>query len=398
MINFPKYTFEPENFRQGKSGNIYDLSVFGLKNINKTELIDLLSNDIFWLNSKKISRYSRTLLLKILNNKLKKLYKPENIELFWLKDPRKTELTDEEKEKYKIENFPKHIWIWLPHWTYQLPKITKQKIFQEVKNNVLSQLDIRKYSNDTKKLIYNELQKFYRIIKNFSDHWTTNLVDNSKLIPNNQVFKAKYSRATTDPARSISENPMDRDFYWNKLNEAIKSSYKNWILQHAVLHLKINEFLNESIEKYWWTIFIDRHDTWVNDIDKNPKLDKYNVWGFPIISLWTLDWESCNPEILEYYAERIEYHLWVKPLINKPYKGWYITQKFGRARREELKKQWKNPKINNVIQVEVLKSLYLDEETQIIYQDKAEWIWIWLARAEIDLWIKFWKKYFKWLK
>lgn len=398
MLEFPKYSFEPNIFKTGLSWKIYDLSYNSLKIIKKDELVDLLTNDIFWFDKKIINKYSRTLLLKKLNQKLLKLYKPENIELFWLKDPRKAELTEEEKERYKKENFPKHVWIWLPHWTYKLPKITKQAIFKEIKENVQSLLSTKEYSKEVKKLIYFELEQFYRILKNFSDFWTTDVVEQSKLIPRNQVFLAKYSRWTTDPARKISELPMNKDFYWNILPDSTKSSHIIWWFAHWELHTKIFEFINQSIKKYWWSIFFDRHDTWINDMWKTKKLDKYDTGGFPVISLWTLDWKSANPEIVNYYAERIKHHLWIKPLINIPYKWGYITQKYWRDKRKEIEENWWEKWVCNVIQVEVLKSLYLDEQTQEIDKDRAEWIWIWLARAEIDVGLKFWEDYFKSIK
>ena len=398
MKIFPNESYEPENFRIWNSGVLYDLSHNWLKNITKNDLVDLLTNDIFWLEKNEIKKLNNEKLKNILNKKLLKLYKPENIGLFWLKDPREAELTKEEERKYKLANFPKHVWIWLPHWTYKLPKITKHKIFRDVKEKVMVQLDTDKYSKDVKNIIHKELSDFYRIMKNFSDFWTTEVVKESNLIPKNQIFSAKYSRKLKDTWRKVTTENMKKDFYDNDLYEHWEESEKFWILEHAVLHLKINTFIEEVIKKYWGSIYIDRHDTWVNDIDKNSENDKYNDWGFPIISLWTLNWESCNLEIVEYYAERIEYHLWIKPLINSPYKGWYVTQKHWRDKRNKLKEEWKNPWINNVIQIEVLKSLYLDEETQIINKDKAEWIWVWLARAEIDVWLKFDKNYFKNLK
>jgi hypothetical protein len=398
MKDFPSESFEIDSFKTWKSWRKYNLSFNNVHNIKKGDLVDLLTNDIFWLKKNNIISLDKKSLNKLLNQELLKLYKPENIELFWLKDPRKANLSEEEKEIYKIENFPKHVWIWLPHWSYKLPKITRREIIREVKEKVKNELNIEEYSKEVSLEIKNELKNIYRILKNFSDFWTTDVVNESNLIPKDQIFLAKYSRWATDPARKISDIPMNTDFYWNWLNNSIKSSHIIWWYEHAKIHIQITQFIDEVIRKYWGSIFIDRHDTWVNNMWKNSKLDKYDMWGFPIISLWTLDWDSCNNEIAQYYAERIEYHLWVKPLINSPYKGWYITQKHWRDKRKKIEEEWKNPWINNVIQIEVLKSLYLDEETQIIDKDKAEWIWVWLARAEIDVWLKFDKNYFNNLK
>jgi hypothetical protein len=88
-------------------------------------------------------------------------------------------------------------------------------------------------------------------MKNFSDFWTTDVVKKSNLIPKEQIFSAKYSRWTTDPARAISEKPMDTDFYWNELKYWIKSSHIIWWYEHTTLHIKINKFIDETIKKYW---------------------------------------------------------------------------------------------------------------------------------------------------
>jgi N-formylglutamate amidohydrolase len=103
--------------------------------------------------------------------------------------------------------------------------------------------------------------------------------------------------------------------------------------QNAQYHLKINKKIDENIETYWWSIVIDNHDTWVLDMWSSEELDRFDEWGFPLITLGTLDWASCNEEIVKYYAERIEFHLWIKPLINKPYKWWYVTKKHREEKR-----------------------------------------------------------------
>ena len=382
-------SFEPDIFKIWKSWKKYDLSTQKLQSIFKNELLDLLSNDIFNIDIKKIKRQSRTSLLNILNDKLLELHHPNNIELFGVKEKK---ITKEEKEKYTKEKFPKTILTTLTHWTYSIPSSIRHKIKREIRKNILK---INK--EDLEKEVIKKYGEFIRILKHYSDFWTRYLVKNS-FIPKKQIIYSKYSRWLKDPARNRKEKNRTVDFSNNALPKILYEDNWYWELSHIEYHLKISKKIDEIIKEEWWVILIDDHDTWILKINENEKLDSYKKWWFPVITLGTLDWESCNKEIIEYYAERIEYHLWIKPLINNPYKWGYVTKKHWKLKREELNTKWENPKKVNVIQQEIWKYLYLDEKKQKIDHSIVKLIWEWLARAKCDLWLKFWKEYFKAIK
>jgi N-formylglutamate amidohydrolase len=395
MQDFNDMSFELDQFKTWISWNDYDLSAEWLKEIRKSELIDLLSNATFSLQDTDLQNFSKEELLTQLNQSLLKFHSPGNFELFWIKDPRDTELSTEEQDLYTEKNFPKTILTLLTHGTYWVPSIVRggeigiRKDIKENIDNILLPNEIEW----SQKMSYS---KIMRILKNYSDFWTRSLVKKS-FIPRDQVLSATNSRLVWDPARPIKADTFiqEQDFYKNTILKNPEEFRKIWEESHTKYHLSIEKKSQAIITEQGWVIMIDDHDTGVLDMWTEEWNDKYDDWWFPLMTLWTMVWESCNPEILAYYAERIEHHLWIKPLINKPYKWGYVTQKHWVAARKKLESEWKDPGTTNVIQQELAKFLYLDEKTQKIDHDKAELIWIGLARAKADLWSKFWKEYFE---
>ena len=390
MECFKNKSFEIKIFKTWLSWKEYDLSFFWLQKITKKQLIDLLSNKVFDLKknetkSLKLIHYSKSELLIILNSCLLDLHSPEYFSLFWIKDPRDNIIED---EKYSEKKFPKTILTLLTHWTYSVPSIVRWNIKENIDN-------ILNLSNDKEMVPNYNYSNTMRVLKHFSDFWTRYLVKYSN-IPETQIIKAVNSRLIWDPARCKNADDFIKkeDFSWNILLENPEYFKDLWEQSHDIYHNNIENKTNKMLDENWWYIIIDDHDTGILKIWKDFNLDKYQNWWFPLMVLSTSDWDSCNQEILEYYSKRIEYHLWIKSLINNPYKGWYVIQRHWVKKREQLKKEWKNLKIANVIQQEIGKFLYLDEKTQKIDHDKAKLIWIWLARSKADLWIKFDKKYF----
>ncbi len=385
MLFAPNTSYEIDIFTKWFSGVRYDLSVNWLKRITKEELLDLLSNDIFAFEKNDIIDLTKEKLLSKLNIKLMQFYSPEYFELFGITDPRETELTQNEKNIYSTKNFPKHVLTLLTHGTYFIPSEVREHIKNDIYNIV-----------EWEKLTY---KNYLRIIKNFSDFWTRYVVKKS-FIPKTQVLSNMYSRFVWDPARDIEADDFIRNTDWSKniLLWIKNDNKKYWKAAHRIYHNSIEKRLLDLEKENWWSITIDDHDTWVLQIWVKKELDKFQSWWFPFIVLSTWDWDSCNNEILSYYAERIEFHLWIKVLINNPYKWGYVLKKHWTYFRNTLLKYGWNYKKRNLIQQEVWKFLYLNERTQKVDFDKAELIWIWLARAKADLWRKFWKKYFSAIK
>lgn len=376
-----------KNIRYKKyRASFWNLELHGL---SQDQLIDILSNETYSVTG--LEKFSLQWLRDKLNQELLRIHHIDNFDFFLITDPRRQVLTKAEEKKYSKENFPKNIVNLLTHGTYAIPAEIKWQIKADLKNR-LSQ--VHRNLDEAKNELYRKNFNFLRILKHFSDFGTRYVIKYS-LIPSEQIIAATNSRSLVDPARKAWTEVMKTDFYGNNLPEALGEWIQIGEAKHLIYHLEIDKKIDKTIASEEWTIVIDNHDTGIVDMWESIESDKYDDGWFSLITLWTKDGASCNKEIVEYYTQRIKYHLWIDVLINSPYKGWYVTEKHGVEKRNTIQAKWGNPWVANVIQQEVGKFLYLDERTQKVDHDKAELIWIGLARAQADLGEKFWKKYFE---
>lgn len=237
--------------------------------------------------------------------------------------------------------------------------------------------------------------KILRILKGFSDFWTSVAIRYS-WIPKEQIIRHIGSRMIWDPNRNIEAEDFIRktDFYGNIISENPEQYREEGEKEHKRYHEAIAQWLEQIEWNEWWVIAFDIHDTWVRRLAYEAKNDRFQKEAFPLISLWTRDGRSCNQDILEYFASRIEYYFWIKPFLNDPYKGGYVTRRHGEGCRDNLEKDSKSIWKRNVIQVEIWKFLYMQESTQKIDKDRMKVIWIWLRNAIADTGRKFNKEYF----
>ncbi len=279
-------------------------------------------------------------------------------------NPRNFEVRDWRKEKFNLE-FPENTVVLLTHWNF------------EIDSCLFNSIDLS--NND-----------YVRLIKNFSDFWTKKAIIAS-WIPERFIIENQTSRLTWDANRSTSADDFIRakDFSWNKLLDNTSELQGEWEKKHKKYHDTISKKMKELEQKEDWVIWFDIHDTWIRLMWEQKISDTFRKEGFPLISLWTKDGDSCNDEILNYFAGRLEYHLWIRSHINDPYKWWYVTIKHWKNYREE-----NNTRKRNLIQVELGRFLYLKESTQEIDTQRMEIIWEWLKRAMTETWHKFWKEYF----
>ncbi len=393
-------SFEISELKIGSSWKKYNLSEKWLNQLQVQDLQDLLSNDyyVFDNDEQKVitsNFVTKEELINVLNKQLLHFHKPENFSLFWIVTPN---LSKKQKEFYNEDNFSESVITSLTHWTYNIPSDVRQSIKDEIHHNLLSEkwwenlLNMIK-SDDVLNEVENRYSQFLRILKNYSDFWTRHLVKHS-FIPESTVVRATKSRWITDPARAAWEVLKKDDFCNNVLPSALFEWVEEWSESYKLFHKLLRKLIDKTIEGEWWVTLVDDHDTWATCTWRNVLEDSYKTWGFPLINLWVKDWSSCNSEIVNYYAQRIEYHLWVKPTIDKPYKGWFVTTHYWKEWRENITNEWGNPEILNVIQQEVWKYLYLDWRTQKLDFEKVKIIGEWLARAKADLWRKFWKEYY----
>ena len=283
-------------------------------------------------------------------------------------------LKDFKKKKYD-KKIPKNVLITLTHAVYGISH------------------EVRKTIVETKKDIFKliDWDKLLRIIKNFSDFWTRQLIKSS-WIPKKQVIINKASRLIWDANRSTLASDFLRtsDFNWVKIFSGLWKIRYFWESLTWEYHNDIYLNMKKIEEEEWWVIGFDIHDTWVRLMSDNTKLDSFRDFGFPLITLWTRDWKSCNYEILEYFAQRLEKYLWIKPYIDDPYNWWYVIK----IHWEDYRKENKTKK-RNMIQVEFWRFLYMKESTQEIDLERMKIVWEWLKRAISDIWYKFNEVYWK---
>jgi len=304
----------------------------------------------------------------------------DNPNNFTLKDPRKKNISDP---------FPENTFVLLTHGSFAINGDIRNNILfhkQELGSTLGGEV------HKSKKAINYHL---LRVLKNFSDFWTSVMVKHS-WIPKGHIIKHTGSRFIWDPNRDINADDFIRktDFYGNIILENPERYRPEWETEHKKYHDKITEKLSWVEKEEWGVIAFDIHDTWVREMSYNTEDDRFKKEAFPLMTLGTRDGLACNPEILEYFSERIEHYLWIKPLLNDPYKWGYVTQRHGEKYRKDLEQKWENPWKRNMIQVEIWKFLYMQESTQKVDKDRMSLIWIWIHKAIADTWKKFDKEYF----
>lgn len=299
-------------------------------------------------------------------------------------NPRNINVNDCRNTKWKNSNidFPSQCLVFLTHWSFAVNE------------------KIRRTTTLTK-------SQFLRLMQNFSDFWTRKMLKKS-LIPNENVICFPWSRAIWDPNREYKTEEEDSKVkIWNKfireldfnLQKIIENPWQFrdiWKLKTDKYHADLYEKLNLTEKINWGSIWFDIHDTWINLMNSNSNLDKFRKEWFPEITLWTKEWESCNSEIAEYFAKKLNQYLWLKVHINDPFQGGYVTTKHWKVHREKTNNwNWLEKSKRNMIQVELWRYLYMKESTQEVDWERMEIIWEWIKRAITDTWIKFWKEYFE---
>lgn len=299
---------------------------------------------------------------------------PRNI---YVKDCRADNWVNQDK------NFPEYCLVFLTHGTFFVNSKIRRTTQHTIKN-------------------------FNRLIKNYSDFWTRKAMNKSG-IPEENIITAPWSRALSDYNRENKNEDEDAELPDGKksirpydFNEVViidnPEQFRNqWQYKTDIYHGSLEYSLNCVEEISWWSIWFDIHDTGVNLMWEIPELDRFRKEWFPGITLWTKNWESCNNEILEYFSEKLEYYLGIKPEMNEPFQWWYVTTKHGQENRKEKDSisNAANKSIRNMIQIELGRYLYMKESTQEVDWERMEIIWEWLKRAIADTGIKFSEEYFK---
>jgi len=205
-----------------------------------------------------------------------------------------------------------------------------------------------------------------RGVKNFSDFGSRWVV---KDVPNDQKVVAGFSRAIGDPNRSLDAPDLfrDTDFNGNQVWETPLTDHeKTQLLEghYKKYHSAVLNAIESAESTSQRVIVFDVHDTGNLMLATDPNNDTERAEAFPSICLGNKDGESCDPAIMNDFASLIEKHLGITPLLNHPYKGGYVTSKYGKEYNDSLPLDERFKR--NVIQVELGRYLYMDEKTQKI--------------------------------
>lgn len=271
----------------------------------------------------------------------------------------------DEVNNLQKNSFPKHITALLTHGIFSINSEKRRAI---------------------EKHIWATREEINRLLKNFSDWWTRKIIKKS-LIPESNIIIPESPRLEWDPARDIDSNDIvrEKDFNGNKLLpektiKKLQSSWSSWKTNHGKYHGNIRKKLHSIESSHGWSITFDIHDTWVRMMKLDSKNDSFRIsddwWlGYPMMEIGTLEWASCNPEILEYFIKQVEKYFDFTPVVNKKYKWGYVTQKHWEQARKELEKKWENPQKRNVLQIELGRYLYMKESIQEMDWEQAEKVW-----------------------
>jgi len=262
------------------------------------------------------------------------------------------------KEERDNSDFPPNVIVLATHGSYAIPTKMRQKLAK---------------SFDT------------RLIKNFSDSATRKVIED---IPTSQKVVAGFSRAVGDPNRSDDAEDLFREFDFNKnpvWEEPLSAEEKKWLIDNCYrkYHNRVAEIVENIEKKYPTVIIFDIHDTGERMLGEDSSKDSFREGGFPEITIANREGKSCDPQIMKDFAEMLKKCLGVDVRVNDPFKGGYMTQKYGEKYNDNLEEGEKFHR--NVIQVELGRYLYMDETTQKIDYEKLEVVkeGLQLAMAEV---------------
>lgn len=194
------------------------------------------------------------------------------------------------------------------------------------------------------------------------------------------LFVNQYARSFMDTNRAAYE--LDQEMFYGEIpNDLLNHSHKvdigygsiakyaytrkeiyftkipfkeaeNRIRQfYFPIHEKLKHLLNEDYQKFGYSVLIDCHSMPsyeflnFNTLKKQPDIILGNLYG-----------NSCNDQLTKYIATHFKKHK-LKVVMNNPFAGGYNTNHYGHPNDNK-----------HAIQIEIKKSLYLDENNRCLNQ------------------------------
>lgn len=327
---------------------------------------------------------------------------PEEQSLSHYDNPQRFKIPDHSSELQEMvgKPLPENATILLTHGIFSL-KLEDRK-------SVVKQIEATKGTTDD---VLNSRKQAYRLLRNFSDFGTRKVIKYALLLSHPrtdwEVFKypdniiiPESPRIQWDPARAIDADDFVRVTDFNEVELLPRDYYSDDKGQegrenHREYHKIISERLSNIEEKQGWSITFDIHDTGVRMMGIDEKDDTFRPGGYPEMEIGTCEWDSCNPEILDFFVKQVEKYFGFTPVINQKYKWGYVTQTHWKNHRKEWDEAWENIKKRNVLQIELGRYLYMKESTQTVDHDQARKVGEALRMCIQKTCEHFWEEYFK---
>lgn len=211
-----------------------------------------------------------------------------------------------------------------------------------------------------------------RLRKNFSDFLTAYLIGD---IPEGQRVIPAHGRIAGDPARALNAPDLFRETDFNDI--PVYSNHLPADVREAALDQSYRPFHAEVLRQLKaqhgdarnTLVAFDLHDTGNLLLGYTPEQDetreKKKGWRMPPVIISNKDGLTAPNELMEDLREAFAHHLRLSSQdvkINDPYKGGYVTAHYGDPSNPELQNAAHERRA--IVQVELDRGLYMDEQTQ----------------------------------
>lgn len=213
-----------------------------------------------------------------------------------------------------------------------------------------------------------------RLQRNFSDFATTPIIED---IPEDQRVIPIHGRIAGDPNRAPDAKDLFRETDFNGkpvYNGTVPDDVRKTALAESYhpYHAEIIRQLNAQHGHIQNTLVVyDLHDTGNLLLGHTPEQDEDREtktgWKMPPVIISNKDGLTAPEGLMTDLRGAFAQHLGISPedvKINDPYKGGYVTTRYGDPKNTELKDAKHGDRA--VIQVELDRGLYVNEKTQEI--------------------------------
>ncbi|MFA7682444.1 MAG: N-formylglutamate amidohydrolase [Candidatus Peribacteraceae bacterium] len=218
-----------------------------------------------------------------------------------------------------------------------------------------------------------------RLRRNFSDFATSSLVQN---IPEKQCLVPKHGRIAGDPNRATDAEDLFRTTDFNSVQifkAPLPHDLRDQVLQESYLPYHraiVQRLLANHGHAQNLVVAFDVHDTGNLLLAEDPENDvtrkDVQRWKMPAVIISDQDGQTAPEGLLTNLKASFEKRFGLRSedvICNWQFKGGYVTKNYGDPDNLQLQQAIHN---RAVVQVELNRSLYVDEKTQELIPSAIE--------------------------